>query len=180
MTLSALTRLPIWSALMPDLRTDTTARRAGLSLEVNQNQACDENAFHYFLANERQRALAADRRVVLMLVECHGMSPVSARKVLSRLSRCLRDTDIVGWFRQGRIAGAILTHGTAPVGAESLLQVRRRVEASLKDLSPRVRVRKLTASGKTAQPLPENDGGLPRVSAGFRSSPALILSGDRS
>jgi hypothetical protein len=32
-----------------------------------------------------------------------------AKAVIAALSRCLRDTDYIGWYREGRVVGAVLT-----------------------------------------------------------------------
>ena len=82
----------------------------------------DEEAFRYFLALEQKRANRANRACLLLLVDLKTqaeapvpMDPKVADKMFASLLRCLRETDFFGWYRHGRVAGAVLTqHGNGP------------------------------------------------------------------
>jgi hypothetical protein len=88
----------------------------GLALEGRRGQAYNEEAFRYFLAVERKRSKRLGRCFLLLLVDLKGQPGVSvpidsrlARQVFSGLWLCLRESDFVGWYREGRVAGAVLT-----------------------------------------------------------------------
>jgi len=84
--------------------------------------AYNEEAFHHFLAIERKRSEASTRPFLLLLVEFdkHLGLPVPvghdvASRLFAALAESLRDTDVMGWYREQRIAGAVLTDlGDAP------------------------------------------------------------------
>jgi hypothetical protein len=115
----------------------------GFALPDGSGEAYNEEAFHYFLEIERKRTEISNRPFLLMLIEFTrhaGVNPeidaVTAGKLFSVLSLCLRETDFIGWYREGRVAGAVLTqHG---IGEREQLSeaVRRRVGAALEKLFP--------------------------------------------
>jgi len=99
-------------------------------------QALNEAAFRHFLHIERQRAERAAQAVLLVLVSLRtgsGRNPTlgtaRASAVFSALGECVRESDFVGWYREGRVAGAVLTHQPA----------------SLEDICPRVTIRVTSA-----------------------------------
>jgi hypothetical protein len=113
----------------------------GLAL-VGHGEAYNEEAFHHFLAIERKRSEASMRPFLLLLVEFE-QSLASAAYVdrdvaggiFSALASSLRDTDVIGWYREDRIAGAVLTdlddtQGVAPE------QITDRVRRVVKDNVP--------------------------------------------
>jgi hypothetical protein len=84
--------------------------------------AYNEEAFCFLLGIERKRFEASAEPFVLMLIDHRnrragsGISGEVGAQVFASLTRALRDTDVVGWYRQGRVIGAVLTHlGDAPV-----------------------------------------------------------------
>ena len=89
---------------------------------TGHGDAYNEQAFHHFLAIERKRSEASTRPFLLLLVEFEkhlGLPVPISRDIESRLFRVLaeslRDTDVIGWYREQRIAGAVLTDlGDAP------------------------------------------------------------------
>jgi hypothetical protein len=103
----------------------------------------DEEAFRYFLRLEQKRAARANRSCLLLLIELKTqaetivpMDPKMTARMFAGLSRCLRETDFFGWYRDGRVAGAVLTqHGSAS-GAELPSVVRDRVSRALGDDLP--------------------------------------------
>ena len=79
-------------------------------------QAYNEQAFRYFLAIERKRSERSGCPFLLLLVDLKEQSgasvridPMVAPKLFSALWLCLRETDCIGWYREERVAGAVLT-----------------------------------------------------------------------
>ena len=89
---------------------------------TGHGEAYNEQAFHHFLSIERKRSEASSRPFLLLLVEFdkHLGLPVPighdvASRLFAALAASLRDTDVIGWYREQRIAGAVLTDlGEAP------------------------------------------------------------------
>jgi len=89
---------------------------------TGHGEAYNEQAFHHFLAIERKRSEASTRPFLLLLVEFekhHGLPvPIGhdvALRLFAVLAASLRDTDVIGWYREQRIVGAVLTDlGDAP------------------------------------------------------------------
>ena len=84
--------------------------------EHGRRQAYSQEAFHYFLQIEQKRSQLTGRPFLLLLVDRRKtpgirvrLDPAAANQVLSGLLCCLRETDIVGWYRRGRVVGALLT-----------------------------------------------------------------------
>jgi hypothetical protein len=74
-----------------------------------------EDAFRYFLDIERARAGRSNQPVRLLFASLEPVPgqpvpipPASANRLFEGLRLTLRDTDIMGWYRQGRVAGAVL------------------------------------------------------------------------
>jgi hypothetical protein len=86
----------------------------------------DERTFRYLLGLEQRRSDRSGRPFVLVLVDTgtHGsggarIDPEVATTIFSGLSQCLRETDFLGWYEDGRRAGAVLTElGDGP-GSDS-------------------------------------------------------------
>jgi len=111
----------------------------GLGL-VGHGEAYNEDAFHHFLAIERKRSEVSARPFLLLLVEfdpsfaCVGRD--LAGQIFTALSLSLRDTDVVGWYRSDRIAGALLTDlGDAPE-VHAPEQISARVQGMLRQQLP--------------------------------------------
>ena len=115
----------------------------GLAFESRFAQAYNEEAFLYFLEIERRRSEVSGLPFLLVLIDVRkqpGMSPRMdgvADKLFSTLSTCLRETDFIGWYHDGSVAGAVLTqHADAPM-REIPDVVNRRIAAALRDALPR-------------------------------------------
>jgi hypothetical protein len=85
------------------------------------NQVYNETAFEYFLALERNRSELSSRPLLLMLVDLKKQNGTNqdldarlAVKLFAALSQSLRDTDVIGWYREQQIAGAVLTFADGP------------------------------------------------------------------
>lgn len=120
-----------------ELHRDHT-RAAVQTLQSGWGPAYNEKAFHYFLDLERKRTENWNRPFLLMLIDLkrhpevnQHIDSVAAGKLFSILSRCLRETDFTGWYREGRVAGAVLTQDGDSVEDESFEVVRRRIETEL-------------------------------------------------
>jgi len=90
----------------------------GMAPEDRTGQAYNEPAFRHFLAIERRRAARASRSILLLLVSLRrqpGRGVVISKGVASRLfaalTLCVREVDFIGWYREERVAGAVLTQG---------------------------------------------------------------------
>ena len=136
-----------------DLSGMSDRRPYGVALESRLGQAYNEEAFRYFLDVERKRASRAQRPVVLLLLDLRRLlsngSPIDsllAAKLFSGLWVCLRETDVVGWFREERIAGAVLTQLDSSPGPNVSPAIRHRVSGAISNVLPpeiarRLRVR---------------------------------------
>jgi hypothetical protein len=118
----------------------TADRRAyGVVLEGRFGQAYNEQAFRYFLQIERGRAARAHRPLLLLLLELKRsedpalIDPAVAAKLFDCLWHCLRETDVMGWYREDRVAGAVLTHVEGECGPEVLDIIRQRVGQMLSE-----------------------------------------------
>ena len=134
----------------------------GVSLEGRLGQAYNEDAFRYFLEIERKRAARAQRPVLLLLLDLRErpatgplIDPLLAAKLFSGLWDCLRETDVVGWYREDRMVGAVLTQVDDGLMSEVTRLTRNRITTALcRGLSPdvarrlRVRVYQLRAEPK--------------------------------
>jgi hypothetical protein len=128
----------------------------------NLGTAYNEEAFRYFLAVERERARSARTSLLLVLIKAKkqaGMNDriaaASAARIFAAMWLCFRDVDFTGWFRQGRIAGAVLTHVTEPPSPLVALMIEHRIAKTLAERVPgnlssclRVRVLQLGAAPK--------------------------------
>ncbi len=98
--------------------TETAQARCSCALtHAGYGEAYNEEAFHFLLSIERKRYERSNRPFVLALIELespsgqsHRMDPAISACVFDGLSRSLRETDVLGWYRDGRIVGAMLTH----------------------------------------------------------------------
>ncbi len=99
--------------------------REKVPLESRPGAGYEEDAFLYFLAKERARAGRLNHPLGLLLAtlepapgERAPISPASAARLFEGLRSSLRETDVVGWYRQDRVVSAILSaRGETPVAA---------------------------------------------------------------
>ena len=96
---------------------DSDPRRSSAPALAGYGDAYNEEAFQHLLTVERKRYERSNRPFVLALIELETrpgqpdrMHPAVSASVFDSLARSLRETDVVGWYRQGRIVGAVLTH----------------------------------------------------------------------
>ena len=102
----------------------------------------DEEAFRYFLAMERLRSAGSPRSFVLVVISMRqglelGRTWPSdiAAAVFQVLLNAVRDVDVIGWYRQGRMAGAVLVQRTQ-AGDELVARVTARLAAQYESALP--------------------------------------------
>jgi hypothetical protein len=106
-------------------------------------EAYNEAAFRYFLQVEEKRFLRSNRKFLLLLLDLTGDSgtiedfdPVLSKKVFAALWPCVRETDFVGWFRQGRVIGVACTLLDGTQGATASSVVAERFQKAMRDALP--------------------------------------------
>jgi hypothetical protein len=103
------------SGAVSDMGMESDRCVSSVALEGRLGQAYNEQAFRYFLAIERERSERSGHPFLLLLVDLKEQEGASARldsvvadNLFSNLRLCLRETDFVGWYREERVAGAVL------------------------------------------------------------------------
>jgi hypothetical protein len=103
----------------------------------------DEETFLHLLGIEQARAERAHYHLRLLLATIEPVagrpapfSEASAAKVFSGLRMLLRDTDIMGWYRQGEVAGAVLTVPSDEPEFETASLIEQRVGDGLRSKLP--------------------------------------------
>jgi hypothetical protein len=135
----------LFGALSPVSR-DSNAAGYGVALKSRYGEAYNEEAFRYFLALEQKRSERSRRPFVLVRIHVKSESavpddidPLLAAKLFSGLWQCVRETDFVGWFTEGRVAAAVLTQDSRSAGTDVAAIVDKRVREVLDAVvSPRV------------------------------------------
>jgi hypothetical protein len=111
--------------------------------ESRLDRTYNEETFHYFLGLQQRRSERSERPFLLLLVELKEESgqglpiePELASRIFPGLRLCLRETDFVGWYRQGMVAAAVLTELGDGAQTELTGPVRQRVKGALADGLP--------------------------------------------
>jgi hypothetical protein len=106
-------------------------------------EAYKEAAFRYFLQVEEKRFLRSKRRFLLLLLDLNDESesadpidPSISKKLFTALKPCVRETDFVGWYRQGRVIGVVCTQLDDTQGATVLNVVAERFQKAMRDALP--------------------------------------------
>jgi hypothetical protein len=113
----------------------------GLAL-AGHGEAFNELAFHFFLEVERQRFERSGQRYALLLVDLNvGIGEARLDEALSAplfdaLARALRETDVIGWYRERRIAGVLLTHLEDASVSDVCTRMSERISGLLRDRLP--------------------------------------------
>ena len=100
-------------------------------------QAYNQTAFRHFLAIERRRAERSGRPLLLVLVgfrgsRADGLTATIATAIFRGLGETVREVDFVGWFREGLVAGAVLTQGGGTAAEPTREMVTERVMRALR------------------------------------------------
>lgn len=113
------------------------------TLDCLPGTACDEEAFQYFLNIERARAGRSNHpiRLLFATLEPDSGKPVeipaaSATRLFQGMRQSLRETDIVGWYRQDRVVGAVLTARDGALGPGMSGHIEQRVGDGLRQGLP--------------------------------------------
>jgi hypothetical protein len=111
----------------------------GLAPEDRGGHAYNEPAFRHFLAIERKRAARANRSCLLLLVGLRRhadpalrVDAASASRLFAALAVCVREVDFIGWYRQERIAGAVLIQGMEAPESSAISSVGERISHALR------------------------------------------------
>ncbi len=109
------------------------------TLDCSFGMACNEDAFQYLLDLERARAGRSNNPVRLLFATIESAAgrpsaiPASnAARLFQGMRQSLRETDVVGWYKQGRVAGAVLTARPEPQAPGMSGLIERRVVDGLR------------------------------------------------
>lgn len=104
--------------------------------------AYNEAAFRYFLDADRKRVERSERSIILLLVSIRRepgrsapLKDATASALFAGLSSSVREVDFVGWYRQGRVAGAVMPQ-TPGVPRELREVSAKRILTSLEKFLP--------------------------------------------
>ena len=108
----------------------------------SQRGAYNQEAFRYLLESESKRSERSGHFCQILLVywtDAQGrivpMDSHVAKTVMAELPRSLRETDYIGWYRDGRIVGAVLTilvqESMAPVASHLLKRLAEVLQSEL-------------------------------------------------
>ena len=143
------------------IREELDQCSCGLAREGGAGQAYNEEAFRYFMDIERKRSEISSRPLLLLLVDLKQLrmkkpiQPALAGKLFSALWLCLRETDFIGWYREGRVAGAVLTQRAEMAGTDLSRQVRERVTRVMSERLPKAVADRLQVRIYQLSPRPE-------------------------
>jgi len=115
----------------------------GISTRPAQGPTYDEEAFRYLLDTERRRAERSGRPILLLLVSVKQRDRMNAsfpsavaESIFNSLWLSVREVDFVGWFREGRVAGVVLTQGADPLVPEAPSRLGQRIAGVLRKQVP--------------------------------------------
>jgi hypothetical protein len=108
----------------------------------SQSGAYNQEAFRYLLESESKRSEHSGHFCQILLVYWTDaqerivlMDSHVAKTVMAALPRCVRETDYIGWYRDGRIIGAVLTilvqESMAPVASHLLKRLAEVLQSEL-------------------------------------------------
>jgi hypothetical protein len=131
---------------MPDNNHPISIR----ALQGRPGAEYDEETFLHLLAIERARAERKNQRVWLLLATLEPVAgrsipfpPGSAARLFHGLRGLLRDTDIMGWYRQAQVAAAVLCVDADTPGFETSEFIEERVGEGLRRRLPGKEARSL-------------------------------------
>jgi hypothetical protein len=113
------------------------------ALECRPGAEYDEETFLHLLAMEQARAGRSSQRVRLLLATLEPVPgkpveipPPVAVRLFEGLRSLLRDTDIMGWYRQSHVAGAVLSSVADRADYETSGLIQQRVSEGLRRRLP--------------------------------------------
>jgi hypothetical protein len=114
-----------------------------VAAEGHIGHAHNEEAFRYLLAVERKRATRGRRSLLLLLISLkkqpsgsNRIDPDVADSIFSSLWLSVREVDFIGWFREARVAGAVLAQGAHSPEQEVARRVGKRITETLRGCLP--------------------------------------------
>ena len=126
-----------WQECVPPLGPSTTG--VGKVGGLTPGGLYNEVAFRYLLKSEFHRSQRSGLTHYLLFLYHDRpdgmMTPMHAqviRSVVMVLSRCLRDTDYAGWYREGRVMGVVLTAMGKESSVEHIESLRGRIVEALR------------------------------------------------
>jgi lipopolysaccharide/colanic/teichoic acid biosynthesis glycosyltransferase len=93
-----------------------------------------EDAFHSLLTLERRRAERSRKQFVLMLMDAHlenGSAAGILKEAVDVVMASKRETDLIGWYRQGAILGVIFTEVNEGTNQPITEILRAKIETNL-------------------------------------------------
>jgi hypothetical protein len=111
----------------------------GLAL-AGHGEALNEPAFHFLVEMERKRFERSEQPYALLLIDLNAgaarIDDALCSRLFDGLTRALRETDVIGWYRERRIAGALLTHLDDASVSDVCDRLSDRITQSLHDRLP--------------------------------------------
>jgi hypothetical protein len=103
-----------------------------------QLEAYNEEAFWYLLRVERRRSERSRRPFLLILVDLQNepgagvpIAPALVDRLFSALCHVLREADVIGWYREDQIAGAVLSGQSDACWTDLSARITERVTDAL-------------------------------------------------
>lgn len=125
----------VWGWNIAEKARESEPSRGGAGMALaGYGEAYNEEAFRFLLEVERDRFHRSNRPFALVLIEqekngsqaAEPMEPGVSEKVFAGLGSALRETDVLGWYHERHVVGAILTHlGEAPLADVSRVMPAR-------------------------------------------------------
>ena len=105
---------------------------------TGREEVIAETTFHALLTHERRRAERSRKPFVLMLLELHALHAKSvgasfSERVSSAITGATRETDLIGWYEQGRILAVIFAELNVEENVPAAELLRSKVERVLRD-----------------------------------------------
>jgi lipopolysaccharide/colanic/teichoic acid biosynthesis glycosyltransferase len=111
--------------------------------------AIPEDVFHSLLTLERKRAERSRKQFVLMLMDAHlenGSAAGILKEAVEIVIASKRETDLIGWYRQGAILGVIFTEVNAGTDRPITEILRNKFESTLAERMGKSRSAKIAVS----------------------------------
>jgi len=127
----------------PQVGIRKTLARFG-RLSAGRDGVLPQEAFRAMLTHERRRAERSRKPFVLMLLESHlahenGDGPSFGERLTAIVSDVTRETDLIGWYEDGRMLAVIFTEITLEGSTPITELLRSKVEVALRDnLDPKL------------------------------------------
>jgi len=111
--------------------------------------AIPEDVFHSLLTLERKRAERSRKQFVLMLMDAHlenGSAAGILKEAVEIVIASKRETDLIGWYRQGAILGVIFTEVNTGTDRPITEILRNKFETTLAERMGKSRAAKIAVS----------------------------------